>query len=343
LQGTSASLSEIDLDQIKKRKNSIIAERGPWTSCIHLADGIYTYEEPQVPQLDTRLRKCLQVAADITGKPLEDLRVLDLACLEGQFGIEFALHGSRVLGTEGREANLAKARFVREVLSLDKLELALEDVRDLDSSRHGYFDVVLCLGIVYHLDAPDVMEFLKRVAGVCARVAIVDTHVSPTDEASFDWQGKTYWGRFFQEHSPDASLEVKEKAIWMSLDNPRAFVLTKPSLCNLLRHVGFSSVYEVMNPYEYHNPKWPLAPEGDRYAIWKDRTMLVAVKGTHQAVLSSPVTEALPERDHPERPEYLEGWALPGRPQAVRSWIASILPAPVKAALRQHLKRLGWI
>ena len=192
------SSARINLKEIIRKKKAIIAELGSWTSCIHLADGIYTYEEPQVPQLDTRIRRFLQVAADITGKSLKDLRVLDLACLEGQFGIEFALHGSQVVGTEGRETNLVKARFVKEVLALEELELAVEDVRDLDSDQQGYFDVVLCLGIAYHLDAPDVMDFLQRVANVCTRLAIVDTHVSLTDKISYDWNGKRVPGEVFR-------------------------------------------------------------------------------------------------------------------------------------------------
>ena len=121
------------------------------------------------------------------------------------------------------------------------------------------------------------------------------------------------------------------------MDNPRAFVLSKPSLCNLLRHVGFTSVYEVMNPEEYHNPRWPLAPESDGYAVWKDRITLVAIKGTKQKVISSPVTEASPERDRPERSEYLKGWVLPGRPRDLRSRIGKVLPAPIRGALSQLL------
>jgi 2-polyprenyl-3-methyl-5-hydroxy-6-metoxy-1,4-benzoquinol methylase len=49
--------------------------------------------------------------------------VLDLACLEGQLGIEFARHGSAVLAIDGREANLGKAKFAGETLRLDNIDL----------------------------------------------------------------------------------------------------------------------------------------------------------------------------------------------------------------------------
>ena len=292
-------------DEIREKKRELIARYGPWTAhCIHLGEGVYTFD---VPQTDSKLRRFVQIAADVTGKPLDALRVLDLACLEGHYGIEFALHGAQVLAIEGRETNLAKARFVKEMLSLDRLELALEDVRRLDVERHGRFDVVLCLGILYHLDTPDAMDFVERLSRVCTRVAIIDTHISLSDDTSFAWKGKTYWGAYSKEHDDDATPEQKLASLWYSLDNPRSFKLTRASLCNLLRHVGFTSVYECMNPYEYHYPNWPHAAAGDSTVVWKDRLTLVAIKGQEQRLLSSPVTDESPEIDRPERPEDMTG------------------------------------
>src|SRR5690348_15217017 len=127
--------------QIKQRKQEIVDRFGPWTAhSIHLGDHIYTFDEPNVPQLNSQLRCYTQVAADITGKPLETLRVLDLACLEGQYGIEFALHGADVVAIEGREANLAKVRFAKEMLSIDKLKPVLDDVRNLNKETYGCFE-----------------------------------------------------------------------------------------------------------------------------------------------------------------------------------------------------------
>jgi hypothetical protein len=105
--------------------------------------------------------------------------------------------------------------------------------------------------------------------------------------------------------------------------------------------VGFTSVYECLNPYEYHNPNWPLATEGDRHAVWKDRITLVAIKGRNQTLLSSPVTDALPEIDRPERQEYMgQPHHIPGvsehrRSRGLRSRLGRFLPGPVKAVLRR--------
>jgi hypothetical protein len=76
----------------------IVREHGPWTAmAIKLADGSYTRE----PVPDYRLRRLVQVAQDMVGKPLAECRVLDLACLEGQYAIEFALHGAETWASRG--------------------------------------------------------------------------------------------------------------------------------------------------------------------------------------------------------------------------------------------------
>ncbi len=66
--------------------------------------------------------------------------------------VELARLGANVVGIEGREANLAKARFAKEALSLENPEFHQDDVRNLSKEKYGRFDVVLCLGILYHLN-----------------------------------------------------------------------------------------------------------------------------------------------------------------------------------------------
>jgi 2-polyprenyl-3-methyl-5-hydroxy-6-metoxy-1,4-benzoquinol methylase len=324
----------VNAKEIEKEKQELIKRFGPWTAhCIHLMDDIYTFDHPE---MDPRLRRVLQISSDIIGKPLEKLRVLDLACLEGHFGIEFALHGSTVVALEGREANLEKARFVKRVLCLDNLELVLDDVRNLNEDRHGFFDVVLCLGILYHLDAPDVMNFVEKISTICKRVAIIDTHISPSDEASYSWNQKLYWGRYAKEHDTKATSAEKLASAWYSLDNTESFQFTRASLCNLLRHVGFTSVYECLNPYEYSNPNWPLPAEGDGHVVMKDRITLVAIKGQNQTLLSSPVTEASPEIDRPEKPDYWKGMPpVADTKRSLRSKLGKLLPKGIKRFLRK--------
>src|SRR5438046_472157 len=70
--------------------------------------------------------------------------------------------------------------------------------------------------------------------------------------------GETYWGSWGEEHWPGDSKEVKLARLGASLDNEYNFWLSRPSIYNLLSHVGFTSIYECNIPAE---PKKP----GDRF------------------------------------------------------------------------------
>ena len=274
-----------DRDQMKQRKAEIVERYGPWTAHnIHLGNELYTINGRLVGD-EFKLRCILQVIADVAGKPLNELRVLDLACLEGLYAIELARHGASVVAIEGRRANIEKARFAKEALELSNLELFQDDVRNLTKERYGVFDVVLCMGILYHLDVPDAFSFVEAIGEVCQKFTIFDTEVSISGEKSYSYGGKLYWGIHRMEHKATSTLEERANALWASLDNPTSFCLTRASLFNLLSHVGFTSVCECHIP---------------RVVKSFGRIILLAMKGQPQAVVSSPLVNTLPQQKWPE-------------------------------------------
>lgn len=273
----------MDRELIERRKAEIAQRFGPWSAHnILLGEDVYTIGRG-IAGDEVKLRRVVQTVADAWHRPLGGLRILDLACLEGLYAVEFARHGARALGIEGRQPNIEKARFAKEALGLQNLELVQDDVRNLSKAKYGGFDAVLCLGILYHLDAPDVFVFIERIAEVCEGFALVDTHVSLAAEKSQAYKGRTYWGRAYQEHDPRSTPEQRAGQLWASLDNPESFWLTRASLCNALSHAGFTSIQECVTP-----------PEGEKPA---DRVTLLAFKGQRQRLLSSPLLSAQPVED----------------------------------------------
>ena len=88
------------------------------------------------------------VPADLTGKT-----VLDIGCNGGFYSMEMKKRGAaRVLGVDWDEDYLAQARFAAEVTGLD-IELRKLSVYDVGSLGER-FDVVLFLGVLYHLRHP---------------------------------------------------------------------------------------------------------------------------------------------------------------------------------------------
>ncbi len=286
----------MNAEQIAERRSEIVRRHGEWTAhTISLGEGLNTWDAnhprfpAQVAGIAAHLRRIVQSVADVLNRPLAGLRVLDLACLEGLYGIEFARQGAEVVGIEGREANLEKARFAGDVLGLSNLTFVQDDVRHLSVEKYGSFDVVLCLGILYHLPAPDVVHFVGRLASVCRRVAVIDTHVAVHGVQTVRHEGHDYRGWPFTEHPEGATAQEKTRALWASLDNNQSFWLTRPSLYNLLCRSGFTSVHAC------HVPTSP--------GQWTDRDTLVAVKGQRVELLCTPGLDDRPEEPCPEENE----------------------------------------
>ena len=94
---------------------------------------------------------------------------LDLACSEGWFAHRLLDWGAgRVLGIDIRPENIDRAELVRNHLGIaaDRLRFKVADVFDLHPDRLGAFDVVLCLGLIYHLENP---VGALRIAGALTR------------------------------------------------------------------------------------------------------------------------------------------------------------------------------
>jgi 2-polyprenyl-3-methyl-5-hydroxy-6-metoxy-1,4-benzoquinol methylase len=314
-------------EAIERGRQGVIDRVGPWTNHnICLGHDVFT-RAPRVIGDEVRARRILQIVSDLAPRPLSELRVLDLGCAEGLFAIEMALHGASTVGIEGRAAPLERARFAKAALGLEDLTLVQDDVRNLSRATHGDFDVVLCLGILYHLDAPAIFDFLERLADVSRGIAIIDTHVGMTPRARVVHRGETYAGRWFIEHRRNSTAAQREALFKASLDNPRSFWPTLPSLCNALARAGFSSVHEC------RNPSYPVAP--------LDRVVLVALKRPAVELRSSPLVAGLADPPWPERNargmSVGQRWYYPLAFWASRA--VRPVPGPVKRLARSWLGR----
>lgn len=241
-------------------------QRLPWTSHnIELAPGVLTrpgqpllHDEPRARAIRRELRRFGARDGSFSGQ-----RALDLGCLEGGFALELARLGLHVLGVEGRDSNFVKCQALAEHLALPQLRFELSDVKALTAERHGRFDIVLCLGLLYHLDDP--AAFLAQLGRELTNghaVMFLDTHIAPPDDAAlagFDGrqalspvvtlahEGHDYAGRWYHEY--DSSAPVPDEA-WTSVSNPRSFWPTEAALVTMLIRGGFTTVYPVYGNFE---------------------------------------------------------------------------------------------
>lgn len=138
----------------------------PWYHIIEVAPGVCTpgRYDPK-PLLDT-----MGFPADLTGKT-----VLDIGCYDGFFSFEAERRGAkRVLATDRHPPDHCGFAIAHKLLG-SKVEYAIASVYDLSPQIHGTFDVVLFLGVLYHLRHP--LLAIEKVHSVCKEYAFVETHV----------------------------------------------------------------------------------------------------------------------------------------------------------------------
>ena len=113
----------------------------------------------------------LRLPHDMSG-----MRVLDVGPSDGFFSMQMALRGATTTAIDYRDKN-AHGFGVMEHLTGLKFDYHQMNIYDIEHSRLGKFDVVLFLGVLYHL--PDMMRALDTLTRLCRSRLIIETHIEP--------------------------------------------------------------------------------------------------------------------------------------------------------------------
>lgn len=133
---------------------------------IPLKDGGVLEGIQSVEQLEARVRE-FPLPDSLAGK-----RVLDIGTWDGYFAFEMEKRGAEVVAIDSTE--IENFYIARELLG-SKAGYHVMDVYELDPKRIGRFDVVLFLGVLYHLKHP--LYALEKVCSVTREMAIVESYV----------------------------------------------------------------------------------------------------------------------------------------------------------------------
>jgi tRNA (mo5U34)-methyltransferase len=165
-----------------------------WFYAYELPDGSVTptYHGIDIQAIhDTRWR----MVEDFLGRELAGdrggLGALDLASHQGWFAVKMAQAGfGRVLGIDARRSHIEDSRLIAEVLGLQGLSFEQGDIHGLDPRALGQFDVVLMMGLLYHLENP--VGALRACRALCRNLCLIETQVVPGMSGWVDYGGYQY-------------------------------------------------------------------------------------------------------------------------------------------------------
>jgi len=156
------------LHEVRRYQNDFLEElqRKRWYHSFELPDGTRVDGVMPIEWLRQRWSR-FPIPADLTGK-----RVLDIGPWDGWFSFEAERRGALVVAVDREE----QATFLEMHRRLgSRVDYRMLDLYELPGAGLGQFDIVFCLGVLYHLKHP--VLGLEIVAALASEVAIVETFI----------------------------------------------------------------------------------------------------------------------------------------------------------------------
>jgi tRNA (mo5U34)-methyltransferase len=188
---------------------------------------------------------------------------IDLACHQGWFSSQLIKLGfDKVLATDARESHIADAELIFNTFGQSgKTRTLQSDVHSLDVNALGQFDLVLCFGLIYHLENP--IGALRKAHALCKNVCLIETQIAPGQTGVVDY------GSYRFVKQIDASFVVIDET--HETHGPEAstqgicLIPNLEGLIWILKKIGFLRV-EVL----------PVPADGYEQLVYGKRAMLAA-------------------------------------------------------------------
>ncbi len=229
---------------------------GPWFYPFDFG-GIRTTSNVPPHVTDIFETRCVMLENVVTAHfadRLAQIRCLDIGCHEGFYSFAMARLGiEHITGLDVREANLQKARFAAGQLGYASIAFQQGNIEEIDPTSLGSRELVLFLGVLYHLENP--MRALRNLRAVTSELCVIETQVIDEVEGEAEW-GAREWTRPYQ-----GVLALIDESDEFKADNtetghsPVATCPSPKALEFMLKQAGFQRVELVTPPegaYEQH-------------------------------------------------------------------------------------------
>jgi SAM-dependent methyltransferase len=197
---------------------------------------VEAFDRPEALEINRARLKHLE-SLDL---PIQGKSVLDVGCGVGHLSRFFIENGCRVFCIDGREENISslKERY-------PDLDSAVADVEKDSLSDYGFFDIVFCYGLLYHLENPTIA--LKNMASVCREMLLLETCIT--------------------DHPYPLIQLVEESATYNQSLTGLGTRPTPSYVVTAMLHAGFSYVYVPETRPEF--PDFKFSWKGD-LSHWRD-------------------------------------------------------------------------
>lgn len=236
-------------------------------------DGVRTpvWEPGLVNRHRQRKKYFFSPLVELCGGSLAGKRVLDIGCNAGFWSLSAIEAGADfVLGVDGRQMHVDQANLVFEAKGVDptRYRFVLSDVFKLDLSQEEPFDIVLCLGLLYHVSKP--FELMERISSWNRDLLVVDTSVV------------LLRGQYFKI----ASQNVDE--LRSAVDRDIALVPSSEAVARLVREFDYASITML-------RPRFTSWERSSSYRRGGRRAFIAAKRTSLEGLDSEPIGANVPD------------------------------------------------
>jgi SAM-dependent methyltransferase len=136
----------------------------------------FIFDQPHYDALNTAREITLKDLLASLSKDMDLRTAADVGCGLGYFSNLLRAHNFEVLALDGRPSNIEEARQ-----RCPGIQFRVADAEDAVIQSFGKFDVVLCFGLLYHLENPFVA--VRNLFSMTGKLAVVEGMCFPGEEA----------------------------------------------------------------------------------------------------------------------------------------------------------------
>lgn len=207
-------------EQIAKQVNSL----GTWITGFSI-NGT-SYGGAYLPEFDARI---LQFIARFKSLPSPPRSILECGCLEGGHTtmLANAFPSTQIHAVDVREESLTKARLLAKLRDCQNIEFQRDDFDAPQSCFNQSYDVIFCVGLLYHLRWPK--EFLARSCKASPVLYLWTVFCAETDVALAE---ANFRGRLYLEPTDHPLSAIRGESFFPALG----------SLMDMLWEAGYTNI-----------------------------------------------------------------------------------------------------
>jgi 2-polyprenyl-3-methyl-5-hydroxy-6-metoxy-1,4-benzoquinol methylase len=234
----------------------LINAHGPYNHAVWAYEGrVITNEEKlagRAELLSSKLRE--SILKNFSLDEIKQMSIADVGCYDGWILQSLSdLPFAEIVGIEPRENNIAKAKIIRELLGIPS-RIKFE-IGDIDALGKQQFDIVICTGVLHHLDS--IPMAIHKLRSACKKMLFLETICLSSKYISKDFKKEIEMKdiAYFNRARICGITGQKYESSYYDGSTDKLRVVSVPSIETLnmyLETEGFKDIQTILKPKSYN-------------------------------------------------------------------------------------------